>query len=190
MKFMIVPFEKIVEEDIEERKQKIYKLEKKKEELLDLWKTLPKADESQEEKETLQVIEGKSQISARVVKTLSEVHKQIRVVVSDRHLVWLFNSTFFEELNKKGEIETKILTNYSQTSTFVIEQLDLPACDFAFLQKKSQSSFILTDDENLILLMEDNDEKFSAMDTNYTSMLNSYSVLFDLLWKNQSRREH
>jgi sugar-specific transcriptional regulator TrmB len=190
MKFMIVPFEKIVEEDIEERKQKIHKLEKKKEELLDLWQTLPKADESQEAKETLQVIEGKSQISARAVKILREAHSQIRVVASDRHLVWLFNSTFFEELNKKGEIEAKILTNYSQTSTFVIEQLDLPTCDFAFLQKKSQPSFILTDNGNLILLMEDNDEKFSAMDTNYTSMLNSYSALFDLLWKNQSRREH
>ena len=190
MKFTIVPFEKIVEEDIEERKQKIHKLEKKKEELLGLWQTLPMAEESQEEKETLQVIEGKSQISARAVNIIREAHKQLRVVVSDRHLVWLFNSTFFEELNKKGEIEAKILTNYSQTSTFVIEQLDLPTCDFAFLQKKNQPSFILTDNGNLILLMEDNDEEFSAMDTNYTSMLNSYSALFDLLWKNQSRREH
>jgi sugar-specific transcriptional regulator TrmB len=190
MRFMIVPFEKIIEGEIEDRRQKIYKLEKKKDELLGFWRMLPKTDNTEDVKETLQVIEGKNQVSARVANILSETRKQIRVVVSDRHLVWLFNSTFFEELNKKGEIEAKILTNYSQTSTFVMEQLEMLSCDFAFLQKKGQPSFIVSDNGTLILLMEDNDEKFSAMETSYASMFNSYASLFDLLWKNQSRREH
>jgi sugar-specific transcriptional regulator TrmB len=190
MKFMVAPFEKILEEDIEERRQKIHKLEKKKDELLNLWQTLPKTHDSEDVKETLQIIEGKRQISARIAKTLRGTSRQIRVVVSDRHLVWLFNSTFFEELNEKGEIEARILTDYSQTSTFVMEQVEMTSCDFAFLHTKGQPSFIVSDAGTLILLMENSDEKFSAMETNYTSMLTSYTALFDLLWKNQNRREH
>ncbi|MGD0804268.1 MAG: helix-turn-helix domain-containing protein [Candidatus Bathyarchaeia archaeon] len=190
MKFMVVPFEKILEEDIEERRQKILKLEKKKDELLHLWQTLPKACNTEDVKESLQIIEGKRQISARIAQILGETNRKIRVVVSDRHLVWLFNSTFFEELNEKGEVEAKILTDYSQTSTFVIEQVVIPSCDFAFLRTKGQPSFVVSDIGTLILIMEDSDEKFSAMETNYASMLSSYSSLFDLLWKNQSHVEH
>jgi sugar-specific transcriptional regulator TrmB len=190
MKFMVAPFEKILEDDIEERRQKIHKLEKKKDELLNLWKTLPKNHDSEDVKETLQIIEGKRQISARIAKILRGTRRKIRVVVSDRHLVWLFNSTFFDELNEKGEIEARILTDYSQTSTFVMEQVEIPSCDFAFLHTKGQPSFLVSDDGTLILLIENSDEKFSAMETNYTSMLSSYTALFDLLWKNQNRREH
>jgi sugar-specific transcriptional regulator TrmB len=189
MKFMVVPFEKILEEDIEGRRQKILKLEKKKDELLHLWQTLPKACNIEDVKESLQIIEGKRQISARIAQILGETNRKIRVVVSDRHLVWLFNSTFFEELNEKGEVEAKILTDYSQTSTFVIEQVAMPSCDFAFLRTKGQPSFVVSDTGTLILIMEDGDEKFSAMETNYASMLSSYSSLFDLLWKNQSHVE-
>ncbi len=190
MRFMIVPFEKILEEDLEGRRQRIHKLEKKKNELLALWQTLPKADVEQDAKETLQIIEGRRQISVRVANILRQTHRKIRVVVSDRNLVWLFNSTFFEEINEKGEIEAKILTDYSQTSAFVMEQLEMPSCDFAFLQMKEQPNFIVSDSGTLILLIENTDEKFSAMETTYTSMLTSYIALFDLLWKNQNRKEH
>jgi sugar-specific transcriptional regulator TrmB len=190
MRFMVVPFEKILEEDLEGRRQRIHKLEKKKAELLSLWQTLPKVDEEQDVKETLQIIEGRRQISARVSNILRETYKQIRVVVSDRHLVWLFNSTFFEDISKKGEIEVRILTDYSQTSAFVMEQLELPSCDFAFLHVKGQPSFIVSDSGTLILLMENSNEKFSAMETTYTSILTSYTALFELLWKNQDRKEH
>ena len=188
MKFMVVPFEKILEEDIEERRQKIHKLEKKKDELICLWKTLPKTHDSEDVRETLQITEGKRQISARIAKILRGTREHIKVVVSDRNLIWLFNSTFFEELNKKGEIEARILTDYSQISTFVIEQVEIPSCDFAFLHKKGQPSFIVSDEGTLILLMENSDEKFCAMETNYASMLSSYTALFDLLWKNQSHK--
>ena len=66
MKFTAVPFEKVLDTEIEERRQRIHQLEKKKGELLHLWRSLPKASETETEKETLQVLEGKRQISARI----------------------------------------------------------------------------------------------------------------------------
>ncbi len=192
MKFTAVPFEKVLDTEIEERRQRIYQLEKKKDELLSLWRSLPKADESESEKETLQVLEGKRQISARVSELLKQSEKRLIAVVSDRHLIWLYNSPFFEDLedlSKKRDIDVKILTQYSTTSTFVLEQVDMSSCDFAFLHLKEQPSFIISDAGTMVLLMENEDGKFYAMETNYSSILRSYGNLFELLWKSQEKRE-
>jgi HTH-type transcriptional regulator, sugar sensing transcriptional regulator len=192
MKFTAVPFEKVLDTEIEQRRQRIHQLEKKKEELLHLWKLLPKASETETEKETLQVLEGKRQISARISELLKQSNQKLEAVVTDRHLIWIYNSSFFDELeamSKKREIDVKILTEYSTTSTFVLEQVDLSNCDFAFLHLKQQPSFILSDVGTLILLME-KDDKFYAMETNYDSMFKSYGNLFDLLWKSQERKQH
>ncbi len=192
MKFTAVPFEKVLDTEIEERRQRIHQLEKKKEELLHLWNTLPKASETETEKETLQVLEGKRQISARISEILKSSNKRLNAVVTDRHLIWIYNSSFFEELedmSKRSDIDVRILTEYSTTSTFVLEQVDLSNCDFAFLHLKEQPSFIVSDAGYMILLMENEDGKFYAMETNYSSILKSYGNLFDLLWKSQDRKE-
>lgn len=192
MKFTAVPFEKVLDTEIEERRQRIHQLEKKKGELLSLWMSLPKADESETEKETLQILEGKKQIGARVSELLKQSEKRFVAVVSDRNLIWLYNSPFFEdleELSKEKDIDVRILTQYSATSTFVLEQVDLNNCDFAFLHLKEQPSFIISDTGYIILLMENEDGKFFAMETNYSSILRSYENLFALLWKSQGKGE-
>jgi sugar-specific transcriptional regulator TrmB len=193
MKFTAVPFEKVLESDIEERRQRIHHLERKKEELLNLWKTLPKTSEAESEKEALQVLEGRKQISARISEILKSSTKKLNAVVTDRHLIYIYNSSFFEELenmSKKSDVDVKILTEYSSTSTFVLEEVNLSNCDFAFLHIKEQPSFLVSDSGNMILLMENEDGKFYAMETNYASMVKSYENLFDLLWKNQDRKQH
>ena len=191
LKFMAVPFEKVIDTEIAERKQRTYQLEKKKDELIALWRSLPKADEAESEKEMLQVLEGKRQISARVTELLKISSKKLSIVVSDRNLIWLYNSPFFEDLNdisKKRDIDVKILTQYSPTSTFVLEQVDINNCDFAFLHLKEQPSFIISDNGYMILLMESEEGKFYAMENNYSSIIRSYENLFQLLWKSQEKR--
>lgn len=114
MKFMAVPFEKIFDAEIEERRQRTYQLEKKKDELMSLWKSLPRTDEPDSDKETLQVLEGKKQIGARVSELLKQSEKRFVAVVSDRNLIWLYNSPFFEDLDvlsKEKDIDVRILTS-------------------------------------------------------------------------------
>jgi HTH-type transcriptional regulator, sugar sensing transcriptional regulator len=191
MKFTAVPFEKVLDTEIEKIRQRAHQLEKKKSELLSLWNSLPKASETETEKETLQVLEGKKQISARITEILRLSTKKLNAVVSDRHLIGIYNSPFFEELealSKKRDMEVKILTEYSTTSMFVLEQVDLSNCDFTFLHLKGQPSYILSDAGYMILLMENEDGKFYAIETNYDSMLKSYGNLFDLLWQSQDRK--
>jgi sugar-specific transcriptional regulator TrmB len=187
MKFTAVPFEKVLDTEIEERRQRIRQLERKKEELLSLWRILPKCDESEEEKETLQVLEGKRQVGARVCEMLRRSGRLV-AVVSDRNLVWLYNSPFFEDLEELKSVDVRVLTEYSPTSTFVLEQLGAGCCDFAFLRLRDQPSFIVSDSGGMILLMDSGD-KFVALETNYGSIVKSYGNLFDLLWKSQDKKQ-
>ena len=192
MKFKAVTLEKVLDLKLEERRERIYQLEKKKTELVHLWESLPEVNEPETEGKMLQVLEGKKQIIGKISKLLSSSEKRFRGVFKDRHLIWIYNSSFFEELekiSKKKDIDAKILTNYSPPSTFVIEQLNLTNCDFAFLNVKEQPSFVVSDAGYMILFMEGDDGKFCVLETNDSSMTKSYDNLFDLLWKNQNRKE-
>jgi sugar-specific transcriptional regulator TrmB len=191
MKFAAVAFEEVLNNEIEERRQIIHKLEKRKSELLRQWEVLPKIAESNAEKETLQVLEGKRQISIKINELTKQTTHKLQAVVSDKHLIWLYNSPFFDDLEmimKKREMDVKVMTIYSPTSTYVIEQLNTCDCDFAFLQIHDQPSFLLSDNGSLILLI-DSEDRFYAMETNYESMVKSYQNLFDLLWKNQPKKK-
>ena len=190
LKFAGVSFEKIIEREIEERRQRIHHLEKKKKELVKLWNQIPKSNEIEEEKERVQVLEGRKQISARVTELLEQSKKQINAVLSDQKLVWLYNSPFFENIgvHPNSGFEVKILTEYSETSTYLIEQVELINVDFAFVKSFDQPSFIIGDDGSMLLFMEDPDDKMCVMETNYRFMLKSYDKLFEMLWKDQKRR--
>ncbi len=191
LRFKAVPFEKLLNTEIEERRQRIHTLENKNRELIDAWNNLYKIDESEDGREVLQVLEGKRQVSAKVTELLRTTIKKLSIVVDDRHFVWLYNSTFFEDLDsmsKERDIDVKILTKYSPTSTFVIEQLDAPNCDLAFLHNLDQPSFILSDSGTALILSGNNELSFSAMETNYASILKSYQNLFSLLWKSQFKK--
>ena len=72
MKFVAVPFETVLSQLIEERRQRVHQLEKKKTELLKIWASLPEPDNVQETKETFQVLEGKRHISVRLNELLEK----------------------------------------------------------------------------------------------------------------------
>jgi len=185
-KFVAVPFERVLDREIEERRQRVNQLRRKKEDLLRLWVTLPKIDDEEGEKETLQIFEGKRQIEARVSELVKFTKKRISAVVNDRHLIWLYNATFFEDLEEEvggGGVEARVLTEYSPASNFVIEHVKPTACDFAFLQLKEQPSFIVTDAGTVLLIMEGEEDRFYAMETTYSSIIRSYENLFELLWR-------
>lgn len=194
MKFKAVPLEKFLDLKLEEKRERIYQLEKRKTELLHLWGSLPEVNEPENEEKMLQVVEGKNKIIGKISKLLKLSEKRFKGVLNDRNLIGVYNSSFFEELEtlskKKKDIDVKILTDYSPTSTFVLEQMNLVNCDFAFLHLKDQPSFIISDAGYMILFMENNNNKFCVMETNDRSIVKSYENLFDMLWKNQNRKDH
>lgn len=186
MKFVAVPLESVLNNLIEERRQKIHEMEQKKEQLLKIWATLPEPESVNHEKETFQVLEGKKHISVRLAELLDNADSTFNMVVSDNNLIWLYNTPFLEDVEDKVDndgLSTKLMTNYSPTSSYVMEQLDLGEGDFSYMKGEEMPGFFINDAGEMILLMANDKNNVYGMWTNYASMVQSYRILFDLLWK-------
>jgi len=186
MKFLAAPLENVLDNLIEGRRQRIRQLEQRRDELLRIWRSLPEPEEASTQKETFQVLEGKRQIAVKVSDVLRGCEREFSVVVSDENLVWLYNSSFFEDLEEIYEergTDAMLLTNYSPTSMYVLGELDPEQCDFAFFEGRDLPGFFVSDSGEMVLLMDNGDAKFNAIWTNYSSIVESYKTLFKLLWK-------
>ena len=189
MKFVSVPFERALGNLIEERRQRIHQMEQWKKELLETWQSLPKPEARKTRKETFQVLEGRRQVSVKATQILEGCGSELLMVLSDENLLWLYNSPFFEDLEKiveKRGIDVRVLTNYSPTSTYVFEEVSLGEGDFAYFCMDDAPCFIISDAEQVLLLMEREQEgegKPFAMWTNYSTLIKSFKLLFNMMWK-------
>ncbi len=189
MKFVSVPFDRALGNLIEERRQRIHQMEQWKKELLETWQSLPKPEARKTRKETFQVLEGRRQVSVKATQILEGCGNELRMVLSDENLLWLYNSPFFDDLEKitgKRGIDVRVLTNYSPTSTYVFEEVSLGEGDFAYQCMDNAPCFIISDAEQMLLLMEREQEgegKPFAMWTNYSTLVKAFKLLFNMMWK-------
>lgn len=190
MKFVAVPFENVLDNLIEERRQRVFQMEQKKAELLKIWASLPEPENVTHKKETFQVLEGKRHISVRLNELLEKTDGKFYALISDMNLIWLFNTPFIddlEEMSQADKMEMKLMTNFSPTSSYVLDQMELGNSDFAYLKQYEMPGFFISDDNEMILLMADDQTNIFGMWTNYSSIVKSYKILFELLWK-QSKK--
>lgn len=186
MKFLAVPFENVLNNLIEERRQRIYQMEQRKAELLKIWASLPEPEKVNRRKETFQVLEGKKHISVRLNELLQNAGKEFHMIVSDDNLIWLYNTPFLDDVQKKAEkdgLTTRLMTNYSPTSSYVLDQMEIGKGDFSYLKKEKISGFFINDKREMILIVANNQNNVTGMWTNYKTLVESYIILFSLLWK-------
>jgi sugar-specific transcriptional regulator TrmB len=186
MKFIAVPLESVLNNLIEERRQKIHEMEQKKTQLLKIWATLPEPESVIHEKETFQVLEGKKHISVRLAELLANSKSAFNMIVSDNNLIWLYNTPFLEDIEEKVETENlnmKLMTNFSPTSSYVMDQLEIGEGDFSYLKGEEMPGFFINDNGEMILLMANDKNNVYGLWTNYSSIIQNYRMLFELLWK-------
>jgi len=191
MKFVASPFERALGNLIEEKRHRIHMLEQRKKELLDIWLSLPTPEEVKTPSETFQVLEGRRQISVKANELLDGCENELVMVFPDNNLLWLYNTPFFDDLEmilRKRSLDVRIMTNFSPTSTYVLEQVNLGEGDFAYLESDGDvPGFIVSDGSQMLLLMgrgRDGETPF-AIGTNYRSIVNAFRLLFTLLWKKE-----
>jgi sugar-specific transcriptional regulator TrmB len=189
MKFVSVPFEKALGNLIEERRQRIHQMERWKKELMETWQSLPKPEDRATRKETFQVLEGRRQVGVKATELLDDSTSELFMILSDENLLWLYNSPFFDDLEKmvsKKGLNVQLITNFSPTSTYVLEEVSLGKGDFNYKDLAEAPCFIISDTGQMLLLMRrggQKDGKPYAMWTNYWTLVNSYRLLFNLLWE-------
>lgn len=190
LKFIATPFEKALDVLIETKKMKISLLEKRKESLVDLWLSLPKQEAENERKEVFQILEGEEQISLKADEILSNANKEILIYASEHDIPSFYHSGFLDKLEKisKENINVQLLTNYSPKSCFFIEKIKVKKAKYSLLAVDELPTFIITNDEHLLLLIRKNNgkKKVAALWTNYEAFIKALKMLFLELWKNDS----
>jgi len=92
----------------------------------------------------------------------------------------------FEKISKEN-IDTQLLTNYSSKSCFFIEKMKLKKTKYSLSNVEELPTFILTDDEQLLLLIGRNGKRrVAALWTNYDAFVKALKTLFLELWKKDS----
>jgi len=193
LKFVATPFDKSIDILISSKKLKLELLERRKNELVNVWFSLPKPEMVAEVKEVFQVLEGEEQIDLKAEEILEKTRKEIYVFVADSDLARLYHSGFIDKLEKasKRNIGVRLLTNNSPKSCFFAEKLKLNDVKYASLGREDLSSFLISDKEQLLFSIktngnssgvEEEDIRVSALWTNYEAFVRALSVLFTELW--------
>lgn len=187
LKFQAVPLENVLTSLIDERRKRVTQLEKNKDELLDIWKSLPKVGASfSKKKQAFQVLESKRQIMLKLDEMLKSCNSKFTIVVQDDDLFWLYNSTsFFENLEEaireKG-IKAELITNTSSLGRSLPNEFKLYLVEVAFVRDKKLPSFFVSDGEEICLFDKDGIDELSGIWTNYDAIMTSHQRLFSMLW--------
>jgi sugar-specific transcriptional regulator TrmB len=165
-------------------------LEKRKDGVVDLWMSLPKPEAEQERKEVFQILEGEEQISLKADEILSYAAKEISAFMSEADIANFYHSGLLDKLDKtsKRDMTVQLLTNYSPKSCFFIDKMKLKKTQYAVSKVDELPTFILVDNEHLLLLIRNNDErkKVAALWTNYDAFIRVTKALFLELWNHDA----
>jgi sugar-specific transcriptional regulator TrmB len=189
LKFIATPFEKALDILIETKKMKISLLEKKKGNLVDLWLSLPKPETECERKEVFQVLEGEEQINLKADEILNNAEKEVFVFSSEHDIANFYHSGLLDKLEtmSKENINVHLLTNYSPKSCFFIEKVKVKKSKYSLSNSEELPTFILVDDQLLLLIRKDNGKKkVAALWTNYEAFVKALKTLFTELWNNNA----
>jgi len=193
LKFVATPFDKSIDILIATKKLKLELLERKKNDLVDVWFSLPKPETVAEMKEVFQVLEGEEQIDLKAMEILEKTRNEIFIFVADSDLARFYHSGLIDKLENasKRNIGVRLLTNNSPRSCFFAEKLKLNDVRFASLDKEDLSSFLISDQEQLLFSIktngksssgEEGDKRVSALWTNYEAFIKALRALFLELW--------
>jgi len=186
LKFIATPFQKTLEILIETKKMKINLLEKRKEGLIEIWLSLPRTEAEHERKEVFQVLEGDEQISLKAEELLSNAKKDVIAFVSEQDITNFYHSGIFDTLQRlsKRNVDVQLLANYSPKNCFFIEKLKLKKAKYSVSSVDDLPTFMLADNEQLLLLIRKNDgkKKVAALLTNYDAFARAMKALFTELW--------
>jgi len=190
LKFIATPFEKALDILIETKRMRLNLLEKKRQSLVDLWLSLPKPEVELERKEVFQILEGEEQISLKADEIVGKAMNEILVFISECDIANFFHSGLLDKLEKhqRRGINVQLLTTYSPKTCFFLEKTKLKRAKYSRLNAEELPTFILADNEHLLLLIrkENGKKKVAALWTNYDAFIKALKTLFNELWNNDT----
>jgi sugar-specific transcriptional regulator TrmB len=186
IKFSAVPLSNAIKSMVDTEKERVKTLEIQEEELTKVWDTIPnfhnETDVVKDDK--FQMLQGENQIYGKINDMIINTKKDFQIIGGEKDFLKFYHANFLEPLDK-SEIELKILTNSSERTHYVFDEIDITKVKKMPSTANGNICYVLKDNEEVLFFMKNSEsrkEDITAMWTNSEAMIQSKKLLFDLLW--------
>lgn len=184
-KFNAVGIDESIAILVNNEKNRINELETGKENIIKLWKAIPKYAGNKEklDDDKFQTLQGRNSILVKLEQMIKESSENILVLGTESDFKKFYH-TDFTNLLKKTKSELKILTDYSNKGMHIFE--DVTSKKIKKLDDKSREDFcfIIKDDSEVIFFMSNSELKdMRAIWTDSKTFVTTLRSLFSLIWK-------
>jgi len=186
IQFSAIPLTDAVHSLINTEKERIKKLERQKSELNELWDNIPQFhNEVQEtDDDRFQILQGENQIHSKINDMITNSKKELVIIGNEKDFLKFYQANFLEPL-EKSEVDHKILTNSSDKTLYVFDEMDKTNVKKLPTSINENLCFVVKDDDEVLFYMKNSEsgkEKVTALWTNSTTMIYSKKLLFNTLW--------
>jgi len=186
IQFSAMPLTDAVHSLINTEKERIKKLENQKSELNQLWDNIPQFHNEMQktDDDKFQILKGENQIHSKINDMIVNSKNELFIIGNEKDFLKFHHASFLESLDK-STVEHKILTNSSDRTLYVFDEIDRTNVKKLPTSINGALCFVVKDDDEVLFYMKNSysgKENVTALWTNSTSMIYSKKLLFSTLW--------
>jgi len=185
IEFLALPLAKAIKSMIDMEKERVKKLETIEDDIAKVWDTIPifhnEPDVAKEDK--FQILQGENQILGKINDMIINTKKEFLIIGDEKDYLKFYHANFLEPLDK-SEIKLRILTNSSERTLYVFDDIDRTKVKKIPNTANDAICFVVKDSEEVLIFMKNSEsgKNTTAMWTNSEAMIYSKKLLFNLLW--------
>jgi len=186
IQFSAMPLTDAIHSLINTEKERIKKLESQKSELNELWENIPQfhSEVEKTEDDKFQILQGENQIHSKINDMIENSKKEVVMIGNEKDFLKFYQANFLEPLDK-SPVELKVLTNSSDKTLYVFDEMDKTNVKKLPTSIDENLCFVVKDNDEVLFYMKNSDsgkEKVTALWTNSSTMIYSKKLLFSTLW--------
>lgn len=185
IKFSALPLEKALKSIINTEKEQVKNLETKKDVISEIWNSIPIFHNEPEiqKDDKFQILQGENQIFGKINDMIINTKKEFLLFGNEEEILKFYHANFLEPLDK-SDIKLKILTNSSERTLYVFDEIDRIKVRKIPKTAKSHYCFVIKDSEEVIIFLKRSKfgKNTTAFWTNSEVLIYSKKLLFNLLW--------
>lgn len=205
VRYTPVPFERVIDQAIEARREEAKRIEKNKQEVLTYWKALSK-NRTNPETEKFLVIEGKHKLNAKIMQMIAETRRQISAITTVQNMLradqdGIYDLAFKHRL--KHQIQFRFLTELSSQNLPGMKTIlkNMSRAGFNFRGRNPDlglhvsQQLVLKDDNELLLYINPKTdqsmgkEEVCCLWTNCKTIVQTFTAIFEEMWQNSNQIE-
>jgi len=131
-----------------------------------------------------QILKGQNQIHSKINDMIVNSKKEFWVIGNEKDFVKFYQTNILESLDK-SPVEHKILTNSSDRTLYVFDEINITNVKKLPTSINGNLCFVVKDDDEVLFYMKNSEsgkENVTALWTNSTAMTYSKKLLFSSLW--------